>query len=70
VLSILGVSALIIPLRVSQQLVRFDVPLMIGSRWFTDLAVTLARQFGISELVIGLTIVAAVTSLPEVATSW
>jgi cation:H+ antiporter len=149
VLFILGISALIIPLRVSQQLVRFDVPLMIGlsilmgtlsldgrigrldglllvagliayttwaivksrkeqaeiqaeyaaefgtprsastarivlnvvligtglvllvfgSRWFTDAAITLARQWGISELVIGLTIVAAGTSLPEVATS-
>jgi len=149
VLCILGVSALIVPLRVSQQLIRFDVPLMIGlsiltavlaldhrigrldglllvagmvaytiwavvksrkeqasireeyaaefgkkkqlstgrvllniglvalgllllvmgSRWFTDSAITMARQFGISELVIGLTIVAAGTSLPEVATS-
>ena len=149
VLFILGVSAMIIPLRVSQQLIRFDVPLMIGlsilmavfsldgrigrwdgvllsaglvtytvwaivksrkeqaevqaeyaaefgapkltsagrialnivlvavglvllvfgSRWFTDSAITLARQFGIAELVIGLTIVAAGTSLPEVATS-
>jgi cation:H+ antiporter len=149
VLVILGVSALIIPLRVSQQLIRFDVPLMIGlsiltgllaidgrigrwdglllfaglvaytvwvvvksrkeqaeikeeyaaeygeskpvlagrtalnivivvvgllllilgSRWFTDSAITIARQFRIPELVIGLTIVAAGTSLPEVATS-
>ena len=150
VLLILGISALIIPLRVSQQLVRFDVPLMIamsvlmavmawdgavdfldgilltgglitytwwgikqsrkeqraiqeeyaaefgaepnsgtlgdlvlnavfvavglgllvlGSRWFTDAAVTIARLLGVSELVIGLTIVAAGTSLPEVATS-
>ncbi|PAY19159.1 sodium:calcium antiporter [Rhodopirellula sp. SM50] len=150
VLLILGVSALIIPLRVSQQLIRFDVPLMVGlsvlvmifsldgrigrvdgallvagligyeawaviksrkeqagitaqyeaeygkkpagnsagrlllsvlvliaglvllvlgARWFVDAAVLLARQFGVSELVIGLTIVAAGTSLPEVATS-
>lgn len=150
VLFILGVSALIIPLRVAQQLVRFDVPIMIGlsflvlamswdgrigrfdglllavgliayttwgivqsrkeqdavkqeyaaefgtvspttswgsmllqviylavglillilgSRWFTEGAVTLSRAFGISEFVIGLTIVAAGTSLPEVATS-
>lgn len=150
VLLILGVSALIIPLRVAQQLVRFDVPLMIGlcflvavmgwdgrigigdgllltsglvaytvwgivqsrreqevikqeyaaefggvpsqtslgkvflnialvgiglvllifgARWFTDAAILIARQFGLSELVIGLTIVAAGTSLPEVATS-
>lgn len=151
VLFILGLSALIIPLKVSQQLVRFDVPLLIaltilvtgmswngrierweglalvaglvaytvwgivqsrkeqqavqqeyaaefgdqtarpvtgrrilmnvglvvagllllvvGSRWFTDAAITVARALGLSELVIGLTIVAAGTSLPEVATS-
>lgn len=150
VLLILGVSALIIPLVVSQQLVRFDVPLMIvlsaavyllgfdgllgrldgllltaglityvvwsiqqsrkerpeivheyeeglpihnvsptlgavlmqlvsvvgglallilGSRWFVGGAVILARGLGISELIIGLTIVAVGTSLPEVATS-
>jgi len=149
VLFILGVSALIVPLRVVQQLVRFDVPLMIGlsglvaimgwdgriglgdglmlaagliaytvwgivqsrreqqgvqqeyaaqfggssrsshpklllhsalvvvglvllvfgSRWFTDGAIAVARQMGMSEFLIGLTIVAAGTSLPEVATS-
>jgi cation:H+ antiporter len=149
VLFILGVSALIIPLQVSQQLIRFDVPLMVGlsiltgvlaldgrigrwdgllltaglvtytvwaivksrkeqadvqaeyaaefgakqhdaparvawnvvfvvvglvllvfgSRWFTDAAVSIAHQVGISDLTIGLTIVAAGTSLPEVATS-
>ena len=150
VLFILGISALIIPLRVSQQLVRFDVPLMIalslivfgvacdgrigrsdgllltsglicytvwaigtsrkeqalikaeyqaefgiddprpsvrrfalnatllllglgllilGSHWFVESAVQIARRLGASELIIGLTIVAAGTSLPEVATS-
>lgn len=150
VLFILGVSALIVPLVVSQQLIRFDVPLMIGlagllllfsldgrigrsdgllltlgliayttwaivlsrreqagihaeyeaefgssesaltgrrilwncvllagglgllvlgSRWFVDAATQLARLWGLSELVIGLTFVAAGTSLPEVATS-
>jgi cation:H+ antiporter len=150
VLLILGISALIVPLRVSQQLIRFDVPLMVGlsvlvmllaydgsisridglmlatglftyitwaiiksrreqagikseyelefgarggrpaarralqntfllvagfcllvlgSRWFIESAVEIARHFGISELVIGLTILAAGTSLPEVATS-
>jgi cation:H+ antiporter len=146
VLFILGLSALITPLRVAQQLVRLDVPLMIGAsvllfllardgslgrldaallfggivayvaflvrqsrreaagvkaeyeaelgtgrpsspvvnvvialaglgmlvlgaRWLVDGAVQMATAFGVSELVIGLTIVAAGTSLPEVATS-
>ena len=148
VLLILGVSALITPLVVAQQLIRWDVPLMIGlsllvlifvqdssisrgeclilvaglfayvlftifqsrreskavqveyaeafgapksaqrtwpvdlllvagglgglalgSRWLVDGAVAFAETLGVSELVIGLTIVAAGTSLPEVATS-
>ena len=150
VLFILGVSAVIVPLRVSQQLIRMDVPLMIaasvlvlvmaldgstgpldgllltlgllaytwlaivtsrkeragiqaeynaefgveektqglrqglinlvlvigglgllvlGSHWFITSAIVIARELGISELVIGLTIVAAGTSMPEVATS-
>jgi len=43
--------------------------LVQGSNWLVDAAVTFARHLGISELVIGLTIVAAGTSLPEVATS-
>jgi cation:H+ antiporter len=43
--------------------------LVLGSQWLVDAAVTLARGLGVSDLVIGLTIVAAGTSLPEVATS-
>jgi cation:H+ antiporter len=43
--------------------------LMVGSNWLVESAVTIARAFGVSELVIGLTIVAAGTSMPEVATS-
>ncbi|SHF55026.1 cation:H+ antiporter [Fodinibius roseus] len=149
VLFILGLSAIIIPLHVSQQVIRFDVPLMIiasvavlllsldqtidrfdgvllaaglilylgvlvalslrnhsckkssdqglhanensknqinwfatiflivaglallvlGSRWFVDSAVSFAAYLGVSELIIGLTIVAAGTSMPEVVTS-
>ncbi|MGV8990441.1 MAG: calcium/sodium antiporter [Thiobacillus sp.] len=149
VLFVLGVSALIVPLVVSQQLVRLDVPLMIGAsvllwilaldgriglfdgllltagivaytvfairqgrkesaavqaeyaqefgdgkrtglgrlpvqiafivgglvllvlgaHWLVGGAVAIARLFGVSELIIGLTIVAAGTSLPELATS-
>ncbi len=144
VLFILGLSALIVPLVVSQRLVRLDVPLMIGAslvllivaldgrvsrldgallftgvvaytvwslresrragaasreqheqghdnkaawplqvlaiaaglvmlvlgaRWLVEGAVSFARLLEVSELIIGLTIVAAGTSLPEVATS-
>jgi cation:H+ antiporter len=140
VLFILGASAIIVPLLVSQQLIRLDVPVMIvasavfllfardgvlsraeslllvaalvayiamqlgisrrapleprdaarytgrwyadvalivvglvllvlGARWLVDSAANLARSLGVSELVIGLTIVAAGTSMPEAATS-
>lgn len=43
--------------------------LVLGARWLVNGAVQIARWLGISELIIGLTIVAAGTSLPEVATS-
>jgi cation:H+ antiporter len=43
--------------------------LVVGSNWLVDSAVEIAKFLGISELVIGLTIVAVGTSLPEVATS-
>ena len=45
------------------------VLLVLGSRWLVDGAVSFAQYLGVSELVIGLTIVAAGTSLPEVVTS-
>ncbi|MCX7891838.1 MAG: calcium/sodium antiporter [Burkholderiales bacterium] len=43
--------------------------LVLGARWLVDAAVSVARELGVSELVIGLTVVAAGTSLPEVASS-
>lgn len=43
--------------------------LVLGARWLVDGSITIARAFGIDEVIIGLTIVAAGTSLPEVATS-
>lgn len=43
--------------------------LALGSTWLVSGAVSLARLFNISEMVIGLTIVAMGTSLPELATS-
>jgi len=43
--------------------------LVLGSRLLVTSAVEIARALGVSELVIGLTIIAAGTSLPEAATS-
>lgn len=43
--------------------------LVLGARWLVDSATAIAKTVGISELVIGLTVVAVGTSLPEVATS-
>jgi cation:H+ antiporter len=43
--------------------------LVIGARWLVESAVSIASTLGVSEAVIGLTIVAAGTSLPEVMTS-
>lgn len=43
--------------------------LVVGANWLVDSAIFLARMFGVSELVIGLTLVAVGTSLPELATS-
>ncbi|WOD39853.1 calcium/sodium antiporter [Nodosilinea sp. E11] len=45
------------------------VALVWGSQWFVTGAVSIAQALGVSQLVIGLTIVAAGTSLPELATS-
>ena len=43
--------------------------LVLGARWFLAGSVSVARGLGLSELIIGLTLIAAGTSLPEVATS-
>ena len=43
--------------------------LILGSRWLVESATTIARALGVSELLIGLTIVSIGTSLPELATS-
>lgn len=43
--------------------------LVLGARWLVESAVAFAAALGVSELVIGLTIVSAGTSLPEIATS-
>lgn len=45
------------------------VLLVAGSDWLVSASVVFAQALGVSDLVIGLTIVAAGTSMPEVATS-
>lgn len=61
----------------NQRRVGVDVAMMVGgilglalgAKWMVDGATTIALTFGISELVIALSIVAIGTSLPELATS-
>lgn len=43
--------------------------LVLGAEWLIDAATAIARAWGISDLVIGLTVVAVGTSMPEIATS-
>lgn len=45
------------------------VVLVIGSRLLVDSSISIAQALGVSEAIIGLTIVAAGTSMPELATS-
>ena len=55
--------------RATAEVVGGLVLLLIGARLLIDSATDIARTFGVSEAVIGLTIVAIGTSLPELATS-
>jgi cation:H+ antiporter len=43
--------------------------LVVGADWLVTASIAFARALGVSDVVIGLTIVAAGTSMPEVATS-
>ncbi len=45
------------------------VLLVLGSRWLVNSAITIAEYFQVSKLIVGLTIVALGTSLPELFTS-
>lgn len=63
-----GPSRMSLALQVALILVGL-VLLSFGARWLVSGAVTLAQLAGMGELLIGLTIVAAGTSLPEVAAS-
>ncbi len=43
--------------------------LALGAKWVVDSVTAMARALGVSELIVGLTVVAVGTSLPEIATS-
>jgi len=45
------------------------ISLALGGQWIVDGAIKIATKFGMSESLIGLTIVAVGTSLPELAAS-
>ncbi|MGR3373230.1 calcium/sodium antiporter [Pseudooceanicola nanhaiensis] len=59
-------GSLLVPLAVA---VAGLLLVILGGRFFVEGAVGLARSFGISETVIGLTVVALGTSMPELVTS-
>ena len=65
----LGASGHLSPVKAGLYCVVSLVLLMLGADWLVTGATNLARGFGISEAVIGLTLVAVGTSLPELATS-
>lgn len=46
-----------------------SILLVLGSQWLVDSATSIAQALGVSDLIIGLTIVSMGTSLPELATS-
>jgi cation:H+ antiporter len=56
-------------LRSSMMILGGVAGLVVGGKWIVDGAVAFATSFGVSEALIGLTIVAIGTSLPEMATS-
>ncbi len=63
-----GIKILSMP--VSLSLVLFGVAMLVGGGYLvTENAVGIAQKFGLSEKLIGLTILAVGTSLPELATS-
>ncbi|MBQ0013615.1 MAG: sodium:calcium antiporter [Proteobacteria bacterium] len=42
---------------------------LLGARWLVNSSVAIATMFGVSDTIIGLTVIAVGTSLPEIATS-
>jgi cation:H+ antiporter len=57
------------PLRSIVMVIAGIAGLVVGGKWIVDGAIAFATSLGVSEVLIGLTIVAIGTSLPELATS-
>lgn len=65
-----GNKAEVLPLWKSVVMITLGlIALVFGGRWIVDGATEIAMQFGVSNSLIGLTVVAIGTSLPELATS-
>ena len=65
-MDVVTLQALVIPLG----LIMFGTALLIkGGNWTIDSAVFIARRFGLSPMVVGFTILAFGTSLPELIVS-
>jgi cation:H+ antiporter len=65
-----GDKAEVLPLWKSVVMITLGlIALVFGGRWIVDGATEIAMQFGVSNSLIGLTVVAIGTSLPELATS-
>lgn len=62
-------GALLTPARSGLYILAGLVGLVVGGKWIVDGAVLMAGWIGMSEAVVGLTVVAIGTSLPELATS-
>lgn len=63
-----GIHAISIPKAIVMTLIGM-AGLAFGGQWVVEGAIAMANHFGLSEALIGLTIVAVGTSLPELATS-
>ncbi|KKP33107.1 MAG: sodium:proton exchanger [Candidatus Staskawiczbacteria bacterium RIFOXYB2_FULL_32_9] len=57
------------PLKSTLMIIAGLIGLTFGGKWIVDGAVAFASSFGVSQALIGLTVVAVGTSLPELATS-
>ncbi len=66
---IVGLSAIIMPLNVKDSAIRREIPMLIGGKLTVSSSTQIAQSIGLSETLIGLTVVAFATTLPEMITS-